>query len=52
MYEGNITTWNNPAIAALNPGVALPGTRVVPLHRSDSSGDTFLFTSYLATQRC
>jgi phosphate transport system substrate-binding protein len=50
MYEGRITTWNNPAIAALNPGVALPGTRVVPLHRSDSSGDTFLFTSYLATQ--
>jgi phosphate transport system substrate-binding protein len=50
MYGGKITTWNNPAIAALNPGVALPGTRVVPLHRSDSSGDTFLFTSYLATQ--
>jgi phosphate transport system substrate-binding protein len=50
MYEGKITTWNNPAIAALNPGVTLPGTRVVPLHRSDSSGDTFLFTSYLATQ--
>jgi phosphate transport system substrate-binding protein len=50
MYEGKITTWNSPAIAALNPGVALPGTKVVPLHRSDSSGDTFLFTSYLATQ--
>jgi phosphate transport system substrate-binding protein len=50
MYGGKITTWNNPAIAALNPGVTLPGTRVVPLHRSDSSGDTFLFTSYLATQ--
>jgi phosphate transport system substrate-binding protein len=50
MYEGKITTWDNAAIAALNPGVALPGTRVVPLHRSDSSGDTFLFTSYLATQ--
>jgi phosphate transport system substrate-binding protein len=50
MYSGRITTWNAPAIAALNPGVTLPGTRVVPLHRSDSSGDTFLFTSYLATQ--
>jgi phosphate transport system substrate-binding protein len=50
MYEGKITTWNSPAIAALNPGVTLPGTRVVPVHRSDSSGDTFLFTSYLATQ--
>ncbi len=50
MYEGKITMWNSPAIAALNPGVALPGTKVVPVHRSDSSGDTFLFTSYLATQ--
>jgi phosphate transport system substrate-binding protein len=49
MYEGKITTWNSPAVAALNPGVALPSTPVVPLHRSDSSGDTFLFTSYLAT---
>jgi phosphate transport system substrate-binding protein len=49
MYEGRITAWNDPAIAALNPGVRLPGTRVVPLHRSDSSGDTFLFTSYVST---
>ena len=49
MYQGKITTWNNPAISALNPGVALPATTVVPLHRSDSSGDTFLFTSYLST---
>ncbi len=49
MYQGTIRTWNAPAIAALNPHVALPATRVVPLHRSDSSGDTFLFTSYLST---
>ena len=49
MYQGAIRTWDNPAIAALNPGVTLPSTRVVPLHRSDSSGDTFLFTSYLST---
>jgi phosphate transport system substrate-binding protein len=49
MYEGMITTWNDPAIRQLNPGVALPGTRVVPLHRFDQSGDTFLFTSYLST---
>jgi phosphate transport system substrate-binding protein len=49
MYEGTITSWDSPAIAALNPGVHLPGTRVVPLHRSDSAGDTFLFTSYLST---
>jgi phosphate transport system substrate-binding protein len=50
MYEGKITWWNDPAIAALNPGVSLPRTRVVPLVRSDSSGDTFLFTSYLSHQ--
>jgi phosphate transport system substrate-binding protein len=49
MYQGTIRSWNDPAIAALNPGVALPGTRVVPLHRFDPSGDTFLFTSYLST---
>jgi phosphate transport system substrate-binding protein len=49
MYQGRITAWNDPAIRALNPGAAIPGTRVVPLHRSDSSGDTFLFTSYLST---
>jgi len=49
MYEGRIRSWNDPAVAALNPGVALPATKVVPLHRSDSSGDTFLFTSYLST---
>jgi phosphate transport system substrate-binding protein len=48
MYQGQITRWNDPAIQALNPGVALPGTRVVPLHRSDASGDTFLFSSYLS----
>jgi phosphate transport system substrate-binding protein len=49
MYQGIITTWNNPAIAALNPGVSLPNTKVVPLHRQESSGDTFLFSSYLST---
>jgi phosphate transport system substrate-binding protein len=49
MYDGTITTWNNPAIANLNPHVPLPGTPVRPLHRSDGSGDTFLFTSYLST---
>jgi phosphate transport system substrate-binding protein len=49
MYDGQITTWNATAIRKLNPGVALPGTTVVPLHRSGVSGDTFLFTSYLST---
>ena len=48
MYQGKITTWNDPAIAALNPGVTLPSTAVVPVRRIDSSGDTFLFTSFLS----
>jgi phosphate transport system substrate-binding protein len=50
MYSGTITNWDDPAIAALNPGVSLPNLTVVPLHRADSSGDTFLFTSYLNAQ--
>jgi phosphate transport system substrate-binding protein len=50
MYDGTITRWNDPAIANLNPGLNLPDITVVPVHRSDSSGDTFLFTSYLSTQ--
>ena len=48
MYQGTITKWNDSAIASLNPGVTLPSTAVVALHRSDSSGDTFLWTSYLS----
>jgi phosphate transport system substrate-binding protein len=49
MYSGQITTWNNPAIARLNKGISLPPVKVVPLHREESSGDTFLFSSYLST---
>jgi phosphate transport system substrate-binding protein len=47
MYYGKITMWNDPAIKALNPGINLPADKVVPLHRSDGSGDTFLFSTYL-----
>jgi phosphate transport system substrate-binding protein len=50
MYEGTIKTWNDPQLVALNPGVNLPPTPVVPLHRSDGSGDTFVFTQYLSKQ--
>jgi phosphate transport system substrate-binding protein len=50
IYTGKITTWNDPAIAKLNPGVTLPATKIVTLHRADSSGSTFLFTSYLSAQ--
>jgi phosphate transport system substrate-binding protein len=50
IYTGKITTWNDPAIAALNPGVTLPSKKIVTLHRADSSGATFQFTSYLNAQ--
>jgi len=48
IYQGSVTKWNASQIASLNPGVTLPSTPIVTLHRSDSSGDTFLFTSYLS----
>lgn len=48
IYEGKITKWNDKAIAALNPGVNLPATTIVPVRRVDSSGDTFIFTSFLS----
>jgi phosphate transport system substrate-binding protein len=50
IYTGKITTWNDPAIAALNPGTTLPSKKIVTLHRADSSGATFQFTSYLNAQ--
>jgi phosphate transport system substrate-binding protein len=50
IYTGKITKWNDSAIAALNPGVSLPDLTIVPLHRADGSGDSFLFTSYLNAQ--
>jgi phosphate transport system substrate-binding protein len=48
IYNGSITRWNDPAIKNLNPGIGLPNIAIVPLHRAESSGDTFLFTSYLS----
>ena len=48
IYEGKITTWNDSKIAALNPGVSLPATKIVPVHRTDGSGDTYAFTNYLS----
>ena len=50
IYAGQITRWDDPAIAAANPGVKLPGTGIVLVHRGDDSGSTFLFTSYLNAQ--
>ncbi len=48
IYDGTVKNWDASAIAMLNPGVKLPDLGIVPVHRSDSSGDTFLFTTYLA----
>ena len=49
IFTGAITTWNDPAIAALNSGVTLPDTKITPNYRSDSSGTTDNFQKYLTT---
>ena len=49
IFTGAITTWNDPAIAALNSGVNLPDTKITPIYRSDSSGTTDNFQKYLTT---
>jgi phosphate transport system substrate-binding protein len=49
IYLGNITHWNDPKLAALNPGVTLPDTAIVPVHRADGSGTSFIFTDYLSS---
>jgi phosphate transport system substrate-binding protein len=48
LYLGKVTKWNDPAIVKLNPGVKLPDLAVAVVHRSDGSGTSFLFTSYLS----
>ncbi len=48
IFLGEVKRWNDPRIAALNPGRALPGLPITVAHRSDGSGTSFLFTSYLS----
>jgi phosphate transport system substrate-binding protein len=48
IFLGKITSWDDPRIAAENPGVTLPSLAITPVHRSDSSGDTYAFTDYLS----
>jgi phosphate transport system substrate-binding protein len=48
IFIGKITKWNDPRIAAINKGVKLPSTGIVIAHRSDGSGTTNIFTTYLA----
>lgn len=50
IYQGTITNWDAPQITAINKGVTIPSVPIVALHRSDGSGDTFLFTTYLSDQ--
>lgn len=47
LFSGEITNWNDPAIAALNEGTELPDLAVTPVHRADDSGTTENFTDYL-----
>jgi phosphate transport system substrate-binding protein len=49
IFAGKITTWNDAAIAADNPGVTLPSTKITAVHRKESSGTTDNFTNYLST---
>jgi phosphate transport system substrate-binding protein len=47
MFMGWIANWNDPKIAALNPGKKLPDQTITVVHRADGSGTTFIFTDYL-----
>jgi phosphate transport system substrate-binding protein len=47
VYTGKIRDWDDPAIAAMNSGATLPHAAIVPIHRADSSGDSFIFSQYL-----
>jgi phosphate transport system substrate-binding protein len=47
IYKGKIRSWDDKAIAALNPDVKLPHQDIIPVRRADASGDTFVFTQYL-----
>ena len=48
IFLGKITKWNDPVLVKENPGVSLPAVPIVPVHRSDGSGTTYVFTDYLA----
>ncbi|MCL5021089.1 MAG: phosphate ABC transporter substrate-binding protein PstS, partial [Bacteroidetes bacterium] len=48
IYLGKISTWNDSRIKSLNPGVNLPDTRIVVVHRADGSGTTYIFADYLS----
>jgi phosphate transport system substrate-binding protein len=49
IYMGQITNWNDPAIAALNKGLALPDLKITPVYRTGNSGTTYNFTDFLSS---
>lgn len=48
VFNGDVTSWDDPAIAEINPDIELPSTEIIPVNRSDDSGTTENFTEYLA----
>lgn len=48
IYSGTIRSWDDKSIVALNPNVTLPHHEIIPIHRLDGAGDTFVFTQYLS----
>lgn len=48
IFMGDISNWNDPAIAALNPGASMPNLKITPVFRSDGSGTSYNFTDYLS----
>ena len=49
IFEGKITSWSDPRIGALNPGIKPPNEDMIVVHRSDGSGTTYIFTDYLSS---
>ena len=49
IFLGQITNWSDPRIKRLNKGISLPNLAITPVHRSDSSGDTYAFTNFLSS---
>jgi phosphate transport system substrate-binding protein len=49
IFAGKITKWNDARLVSLNPGVSLPSSDILVVHRSDGSGTTYIFTDYLST---
>ncbi len=47
VYTGKVRNWDDAAIVAMNPGVKLPHQAIVPIHRNEGSGDSFIFSQFL-----